>query len=147
LRRTPSDMPGRAASGRHHETAASATVMVEMPAPPVRSLDLAAMALSYMADAKARNTCRAYRSDWSHFARWCTQHGFTSLPTSPETVTLYLDAQAGIHRPSTLQRKLPSISKAHRLAGYESPATLRHGPVSEMLKGIRRRHGTAQQHK
>jgi integrase len=106
--------------------------------------ELAAVALSYMAEAKAANTCRAYRSDWNHFAAWCDQHGFSSLPASPETVTLYLAALGGTHRSSTLQRKLTSISKAHQLAGYESPATLRHGSVSETLKGIRRRHGTSQ---
>ena len=111
---------------------------------PVPVEELATIALSYMAEAKAANTCRAYRSDWDHFCGWCGQHDFRFLPASPETVTLYLAALGGTHRPSTLQRKLTSITKAHQMAGLESPATLRHGSVSETLKGIRRRHGTAQ---
>ena len=114
---------------------------------PVTVEELATIALSYMAEAKAANTCRAYRSDWDHFCGWCGQHDWRFLPASPETVTLYLAALGGTHRPSTLQRKLTSIAKAHQMAGLESPATLRHGSVSETLKGIRRRHGTAQQGK
>ena len=120
--------------------------VVRHPEPAIAETvhELTATALSYMADAKAANTRRAYRSDWDHFAAWCAEHAFQSLPATPETVTLYLAALGGTHRPSTLQRKLTSISKAHELAGYESPASLRHGPVSETIKGIRRRHGTAQ---
>lgn len=124
------------------DVAGVVAVVKTAPAPGLE--ELAAVALSYMAEAKAANTCRAYRSDWDHFAGWCEQHGFPPLPASPGTVTLYLAALGGTHRPSTLQRKLTSISKAHQLADYDSSVTLRHGSVSETLKGIRRRHGTVQ---
>src|SRR5262249_26301365 len=51
------------------------------------------------------------------------------------------------HRPATLARRLTAITKAHQAAGHPSPASMQHAPVSEILKGIRRTRGTAQQGK
>jgi site-specific recombinase XerD len=93
--------------------------------------------------AKAPATLRAYRSDWEHFQGWCQQHTFCSLPASPETVALYLTALAATHRPSTMNRRLTAITKAHQIAGFPSPSTLQQPAVSETLKGIRRTLGTA----
>lgn len=94
--------------------------------------------------AKAPNTLRAYRADWSHFTHWCAEHGQTSLPAVPETVAYYLTALAGTHKPSTLQRRLTAITRAHQAARHPSPASTQHASVSEILKGIKRTVGTAQ---
>lgn len=105
---------------------------------------LVAQARTYIAAAKADNTRRAYRSDWKHFAAWCENNSLPPLPASPDSIALYLTslARAG-NRPSTIQRRLTSISQAHRAAGHTSPASLSLAPVSETMKGIRRLHGTA----
>jgi integrase len=105
----------------------------------------AASARQYMAQAKAPNTIRAYRADWTCFSAWCAAHFLTSLPARPETVALYVASLADAGRkPATIQRRLAAISKAHSAAGYESPTALRHACVSEVSKGIRRTKGTAQ---
>jgi integrase len=106
--------------------------------------NLAERAREFMKAAKAENSRRAYRADWRHFETWCRTHGLECLPALPETVALYLTALAVDHKPSSLQRKLTSITKAHQAGGIPSPATMQHTVVSETLKGIRRTVGTAQ---
>lgn len=106
--------------------------------------DLAGRARVFMEAAKSKNSRRAYRSDWNHFESWCGGHGLVCLPAAPETVALYMTALAADHKPASLQRKLTSIAKAHQAAGFPSPASMQHAVVSETLKGIRRRLGTAQ---
>jgi integrase len=109
-----------------------------------RLQDLSAQARDFIEAAKADNTRRAYRSDWLRFESWCRNHGLPCLPAEPETVALYLTALAADHKPASLQRKLTSITKAHRAAGLPTPASMQNAVVSETLKGIRRRLGTAQ---
>jgi site-specific recombinase XerD len=75
-----------------------------------------------MAAAKAENSRRAYRSDWRQFESWCRSHGLACLPAVPETVALYLTALSADHKPSSLERKLTSITKAHQAAGFPTPA-------------------------
>jgi integrase len=97
--------------------------------------------------AKAPSTLRAYRADWRHFEAWCAGRGAAALPSTPETVALYLAALAATHRPATITRRLTAISKAHAAAGHPNPATTRHLVVSETLQGIRRTLGVAQKAK
>lgn len=73
-------------------------------------------------------------------------HGLTSLPSTPETIALYI-ASCVVARlaPATIARRLASISKAHQAAGFEnSPASTKHFVVGEVLKGARRTLGVAQ---
>ena len=101
-------------------------------------------ARQFVQNAKASSTVRAYRSDWHDFETWCSASGLTSLPAEPGTVALYLAARADTLKPATLGRRLAAIAKAHQAAGHESPCSMRHAAVSEVLKGIRRTKGTAQ---
>jgi integrase len=102
-------------------------------------------ARDYAKESKATNTRRAYRSDWADFAAWCAAHALAALPAAPETVALYLAAQAADRKPSTLARRLTAIAQAHKTAGYESPTT--HPSVRQVVAGIRRAKGTAQEGK
>ncbi len=43
------------------------------------------------------------------------------LPARPETVALYLTAPADALKPSTLGRRLATISQVHQAAGHEVP--------------------------
>ena len=54
----------------------------------------------------------------------------------------YLTAYARVLSCASLQRRLTSISHAHKTAGYDDTPT-RHGLVRRALEGIRRVHGTA----
>ncbi len=104
-------------------------------------------AREFVQNSKARSTIRGYQSDWRTFEVWCAASGLTALPAAPETVALYLAAHADRLKPATLGRHLAAISKAHQAAGHESPASMRHAAVSEVLKGIRRTKGVAQDRK
>jgi site-specific recombinase XerD len=92
--------------------------------------------------ATADNTQRAYTADWADFSAWCAAQGLESLPARPETVGLYCAALAETHKPSTITRRLAAIAKQYRNSGLESPASLRHSAVHDVIAGIRREKGT-----
>jgi len=91
----------------------------------------------YVADSLAVNTRRAYLSDLGHFERWggC-------IPASDIMCASYLAAYAETLSVATLVRRLASISKAHAARALTNP--VRAELVRSTLRGIRRRHGSAQ---
>lgn len=99
-------------------------------------------AREYIGNAKASNTKRAYASDWRHFSAWCEVHGISSLPSSPESVCLYLTNLASTCRVSTIQRRLAAIGQAHQAGGHESPTA--NILVRNLMSGIRREKGVRQ---
>jgi len=103
---------------------------------------LGEQARDYLADSHAANTRRAYRADWRAYTAWCAAHELEPLPSAPATLTLYLAAQAGQLRTSTLGRRLVAIGQAHRAAGHVPPTE--DAGVRAVWRGIRRRQGTAQ---
>jgi site-specific recombinase XerD len=110
-----------------------------------RLADVAERTRDYVAAAKAPNTVRPYRADWTDFTAWCEQHHLAARPAAPETVALYLAALAGQRKAATLQRRLSAISQAHQAAGLEPPTKA--AAVRTVWAGIRRTHGTAQRGK
>jgi integrase len=115
---------------------------------PASIEELIQKAKTFVAAAKAPATLKAYRNDWRDFESWCRDHQLLSLPSTPETVALYIADRASTLASGTIARRLTSITKAHQAAGHtDSPATTRHFVVGETLKGIRRTIGTAQQGK
>ena len=109
---------------------------------PVSLAAYASQAKDYARQAKSRNTRRAYASDWDDFARWCLPYGFVPLPARPETVALYLTALADALKPSTLGRRLATISQVHQAAGHDTPTSA--APVRLVWAGIRRAKGVDQ---
>ncbi len=101
-------------------------------------------ASEYLHQAKAPNTRRAYRADWADFVAWCKKYRRVPLPALPDTVAYYLADKSSRLKVSTLQRRLATISEAHRAAGHESPT--RHAHVRLVWQGIRREKGVAQDH-
>ena len=99
-------------------------------------------ARAYMRASRAENTRRAYAADWRNFTTWASSAGLQPLPAAPETVGLYLAAEAARLRPGTLARHLVAITAAHRAAGH--PLDTRAAPIRETLAGIKRTHGTNQ---
>lgn len=92
----------------------------------------------YLDSARARNTIRGYRSSFGQFAAWCQAAGLPSMPVVPETIALYLGAQAGRLKAATLQHHLAAIAKAHRSAGYPSPVseTIQIGEILPSRQGL-----------
>ena len=80
-------------------------------APPVPSIEeLIQKAKTFVAAAKAPATIKAYRNDWRDFESWCREHQLTALPSTPETVALYIADRASILASGTIARRLTSIT-------------------------------------
>ena len=114
------------------------------PFPALSALDprlvrLSETAKNYARAARAENTARAYDSDWRQFASWLRRNGFDELPPEPQTVGLYLAAQAeaGVSV-ATLERRLSGICWRYRQLGEPLDAGDRH--IATVLAGIRRKH-------
>ncbi len=107
--------------------------------------DIGAEATKYLEQSKAPNTRRAYRSDWADFTAWCQKYRRDPMPALPSTVAYYLADRSQSLKTSTLERRLATISEAHRAAGFESPNTS--AEVRLVWAGIRREKGVAQAHK
>jgi integrase len=99
------------------------------------ALDTAA-ALGRQASAPA--TLRAYRSDWAHYAAWCTEMGFVPVPAAPATVGAYL-ASLTDKAPTTVRRRLAALAKMHRF--NDLPWNPAHRDIRGPLNGLLRRQG------
>ena len=93
------------------------------PSPGLSALDprlarLTETARGYARAARSENTARAYDADWRKFASWLRRNGFDDLPPDPQTVGLYLAAQAeaGVSV-ATLERRLSGICWRYRQLG------------------------------
>lgn len=105
---------------------------------------------------RSANTLAAYRSDFSRFSAWCTQHGVTALPAEAGVVAAYLAEAANStattgrsapwrYSPATLARWVATINKAHDLGGHLAPG--RHAEVRDVLAGVRRSRATPPERK
>lgn len=108
---------------------------------------LSTRAADYVRAAKSAATVLAYRGRWGRFTAWCDSRAVSAMPADPRSVALYLADSAGTISIATLALSMAAINKAHEAAGFEAPATMKHAAVSEVWKGIRRVHGTAQRQK
>tara|TARA_B110000008_G_scaffold270220_1_gene300243 strand:- start:402 stop:1358 length:957 start_codon:yes stop_codon:yes gene_type:complete len=92
---------------------------------------------------KANNTIKAYKSDFNDFSLFCAQNGFTSLPSEPKIISLYLTYLSTKNvKMSTLKRRLVSIGVIHKLKGHYLDT--KHPSIIENVMGIKRRKGSIQ---
>jgi len=92
---------------------------------------------------KAKNTIRAYKSDFNDFGLFCAQNGFKSLPSEAKIISLYLTQLSTKEvKISTIKRRLVSIGAIHRLKGHYLDT--KHPLIVENLMGIKRRKGSIQ---
>jgi site-specific recombinase XerD len=116
------------------------------PALPVPCAETVAAAEAYLRASTAPATRRAYASDWRLFVAWGAAQGVATLPAAPETVALFLAAQAELGvAASTLARRAAALRYAHEAAGHPTPTQAK--LVAATLAGIRRTHGAAPQGK
>ena len=109
----------------------------------VKNLELET--LKNLKSSKANNTLRAYKADFRDFALFCQQNGFSSMPSEPKIITLYLTHLSKSSKFSTLKRRLASISVIHKLNGHY--LDIKHPIITENLLGIKRAKGTYQKAK
>ena len=101
--------------------------------------------LNNLKSSKANNTLRAYKSDFKDFGGFCAKHGFSSMPTQPKIVSLYLTHLSSSSKVSTLRRRLVSIGVVHKLKGHYLDT--KHPVIIENLMGIKRKKGSIQRGK
>tara|TARA_B110000483_G_scaffold138915_1_gene165967 strand:+ start:468 stop:1424 length:957 start_codon:yes stop_codon:yes gene_type:complete len=95
---------------------------------------------------KAKNTVRAYKSDFNDFSLFCARNGINSLPSEPKIVSLYLTHLSTRNiKMSTLKRRLVSIGVIHKLKGHYLDT--KHPAIIENIMGIKRRKGSIQKGK
>lgn len=101
------------------------------------SNDLQVQIKPYLNEALSANTRKAYRNDMKHFMAWggC-------IPSNPEHIAHYLASHAQSLSIATLQRRIVSIGKAHRIKGYPDPTKT--DEIKMLMRGIRRKHGKPQ---
>jgi integrase len=92
---------------------------------------------SLVRDSLAENTRRAYLSDLAHFESWGGQ-----VPATDQLIASYLAAHAETSSTATLQRRIASLSKAHRALGAPNPTQSE--LVKAVLRGIKRNSGRPQ---
>lgn len=109
--------------------------------PETRALQLRETALEsakrYAGKSRAESTWRTYRSAWMRFEAWCQAAALSPLPASPQTVAMFIaaEADAGLAN-ATLEHRLAAIRVVHLGAGHPSPHNTL--AVLEVLRGIRR---------
>ncbi|SFC51150.1 Phage integrase family protein [Devosia psychrophila] len=91
----------------------------------------------FVRSSMAEASQRAFRSDLDQFFAW----GGT-VPATAGIIADFLAAHATTHKPATLARWTASISKAHRIGGYDSPTSSE--LVRATMRGIRRTYGSDQ---
>ena len=92
---------------------------------------------------KAKNTVRAYKSDFNDFELFCVQNQFKSLPSDPKIVSLYLThLSTKDAKMSTLKRRIVSIGVIHKIKGHYLDT--KHPSIIENIMGIKRRKGSIQ---
>ncbi len=109
----------------------------------IKSLELET--LKNLKNSKAVNTLRAYKADFKDFSAFCVKNGFSSMPTEPKILALYLTHLSSTSKFSTLKRRIASISVIHKLKGHYLDT--KHPIIMENLHGIKRVKGTNQKAK
>src|SRR3954471_2876987 len=102
-------------------------------------------AKQHLANSKAKNTKRAYRSDWKQFSEWCEKNGLHNLPADPETIVYYITFLGKTLKASSIKRKMTAISQRHETAGYQSPTKT--ALVKGVWDGIQRKIGIKEEGK
>jgi len=96
-----------------------------------------AAARRYAKKSRSESTWRTYESAWRQFDEWCLSVALASLPAEPETVAMFIAAQADEGRAvATLEHRLAAIRLMHLGQGLPSPHNTL--AVEEVMRGLRR---------
>lgn len=109
------------------------------PTQGVKSTDLTAdeAVEHFVRESLSENTRKAYRADLAHFSDWGG-----SLPAIADMVARYLADHADTLAPSSLSRRIATLSKVHEANAWPNPC--RSEIVRATMRGIKRVKGTAQ---
>lgn len=83
---------------------------------PVEHIELLEKAITYAAFPLSPNTLRSYKSMFKKFQAWCEEREQSFLPTSAETIALYLSSLGESVSFSTLDSTIAAIEATHERA-------------------------------
>jgi integrase len=106
-------------------------------AKPISIAKLIEKAKVFANESISKSTKKAYQSDWRTFEKFCSQHGFTSIPATNETVCLFVTDRSETARVDTIVRSVCAIGKIHEWRGYDNPT--RGNNLRAIMEGIKRK--------
>ena len=92
--------------------------------------------------AMAKNTIRAYRSDYNDYAKWCLKQGVEPLNEEPQQMYAYIENLAHTCCTATINRRIACLSSIFKFLGLKD--TTKDTDIYLLMKKIRRQKGSAQ---
>ena len=91
----------------------------------------------------AKNTIRAYRSDFAQYQNWCFENGLVPIPATADTMSMYVDYLSDNSKSATIRRRINSLGTVQKLSKNHDPT--KQPEVILALKRMHRKIGRAQQ--
>jgi site-specific recombinase XerD len=91
----------------------------------------------------AKNTIRAYRSDFGQYQNWCLQNNQQPIPATAETMAMYVDYLCETNKSATIRRRINSLGTVLKLSKNFDPT--KEPEVILALKRMHRKIGRAQE--
>jgi len=91
----------------------------------------------------AKNTIRAYRSDFIQYQAWCSHNNIDSIPATADAMAKYVDYLATIRKSATIRRRINSLGTVLKLSKHHDPT--KQPEVILAIKRMHRKIGRAQQ--
>jgi site-specific recombinase XerD len=91
----------------------------------------------------AKNTIRAYRSDFIQYQAWCSHNNIDSIPATADAMAQYVDYLATVKKSATIHRRINSLGTVLKLSKHHDPT--KQPEVILAIKRMHRKIGRAQQ--
>jgi len=91
----------------------------------------------------AKNTIRAYRSDFMQYQTWCLENSLAPIPAAADTMSMYVDHLSENNKSATIRRRINSLGTVLKLSKNHDPT--KQPEVILALKRMHRKIGRAQQ--
>lgn len=91
----------------------------------------------------AKNTIRAYRSDFIQYQTWCLQNNQEPIPATADTMANYVDYLSETNKSATIRRRINSLGTVLKLSKNHDPT--KDPEVILALKRMHRKIGRAQE--
>ena len=91
----------------------------------------------------AKNTIRAYRSDFMQYQNWCLQNKLDPIPATADTMAAYIDYLSENNKSATIRRRINSLGTVLKLSKHYDPT--KQPEVILAIKRMHRKIGRAQQ--
>jgi site-specific recombinase XerD len=91
----------------------------------------------------AKNTIRAYRSDFNQYQNWCLQNNLEPIPATAETMANYVDYLSENNKSATIRRRINSLGTVLKLSKNNDPT--KQPEVILALKRMHRKIGRSQE--